>query len=290
MHHCKPEFTSLSLEVKDLGLEVKPEMNALSSIKGILFDLDGVLYIGSHAIEGAVEAVEKIRNSGMLCRFVTNTSTLSLSSLQQKINALGFSIPANEIISAPQATLLYLKNQRDKNQQDPVCRLLLADDVKQDFKALRQSNTAANYIVIGDIGDSWTYSLLNEVFNCLANGAKLIAIHKNRFWQTEHGLQMDIGGFIDGLEYASGVKAMIIGKPSADFFRIALNDIGLNPEEVAIIGDDIDADIGGGQQVGLKGILVKTGKYRQPYTDASAVKPNLIISSINELPQALGCG
>lgn len=285
MHHCKPEFTELGLEVKDLGLEVKPEMNTLSSIKGILFDLDGVLYIGSHAIEGAVEAVKKIRNSGILCRFVTNTSTLSLSSLQQKINALGFSIPANEIISAPHATLLYLKNQHD-----PVCRLLLAEDVKQDFKALRQSSTAANYIVIGDIGDSWTYSLLNEVFNCLANGAKLIAIHKNRFWQTEHGLQMDIGGFIDALEYASGVKAMIIGKPSADFFRIALNDIGLNPEEVAIIGDDIDADIGGGQQVGLKGILVKTGKYRQPYTDASAVKPNLIISSINELPQALGCG
>ena len=285
MHHCKPEFTELGLEVKDLGLEVKPEMNTLSSIKGILFDLDGVLYIGSHAIEGAVEAVKKIRNSGILCRFVTNISTLSLSSLQQKINALGFSIPANEIISAPHATLLYLKNQHD-----PVCRLLLADDVKQDFKALRQSSTAANYIVIGDIGDSWTYSLLNEVFNCLANGAKLIAIHKNRFWQTEHGLQMDIGGFIDALEYASGVKAMIIGKPSADFFRIALNDIGLNPEEVAIIGDDIDADIGGGQQVGLKGILVKTGKYRQPYTDASAVKPNLIISSINELPQALGCG
>jgi HAD superfamily hydrolase (TIGR01458 family) len=259
-------------------------MDTLSSIKGILFDLDGVLYIGSHAIGGAIEAVEKIQNSGILCRFVTNTSTLSLSSLQQKINALGFSIPANEIISAPQATLLYLKNQ-----QDPVCRLLLADDVKQDFKALRQSNTAPNYIVIGDIGDSWSYSLLNEVFNCLANGAKLIAIHKNRFWQTEHGLQMDIGGFIDALEYASGVKAMIIGKPSADFFQIALEDMGLNPDEVAIIGDDIDADIGGGQQTGLKGILVKTGKYRQIYTDTSTVKPDLIIDSIKELPSMLGC-
>jgi HAD superfamily hydrolase (TIGR01458 family) len=259
-------------------------MDTLSSIKGILFDLDGVLYIGSHAIGGAIEAVEKIQNSGILCRFVTNTSTLSLSSLQQKINALGFSIPANEIISAPQATLLYLKNQ-----QDPVCRLLLADDVKQDFKALRQSNTAPNYIVIGDIGDSWSYSLLNEVFNCLANGAKLIAIHKNRFWQTEHGLQMDIGGFVDGLEYASGVKAMIIGKPSADFFRIALDDMGLKPDEVAIIGDDIDADIGGGLQVGLKGILVKTGKYRQNYTDASTVKPDLIIDSIKDLPSMLDC-
>ncbi len=258
-------------------------MSTLSSIKGILFDLDGVLYIESHAVEGAIEAVAKIQASGVQCRFVTNTSTLSLTSLQQKINALGFSIPANEIISAPQATYLYLKRQ-----QYPVCRLLLAENVKQDFKEFNQPDKPVSYIVIGDIGDKWSYTLLNEVFNDLMQGAKLIAIHKNRFWQTGHGLQMDIGGFIDALEYASGVKAMIIGKPSADFFQIALNDMALKPSEVAMTGDDIDADVGGGQQVGLKGILVKTGKYRQNYTEASTVKPDLIIDSIADLPKILG--
>ncbi|MSP85803.1 MAG: TIGR01458 family HAD-type hydrolase [Methylotenera sp.] len=258
-------------------------MYTLSTIKGILFDLDGVLYIDSHAIDGAVEAVMRIRASGMPCRFVTNTSTLSLVSLQQKINTLGFSIPTNEIISAPQATLLFLKSQHD-----PVCRLLLADDVKKDFKEFHLSDTAANYIVIGDIGDAWSYQLLNEVFNSLIQGAKLIAVHKNRFWQTENGLQMDIGGFIDALEYASGVKAMIIGKPSPDFFQIALDDMGLSSSEVAIVGDDIDVDVGGGQQAGLKGILVRTGKYRQNYAEASAVKPDFIIDSVVELPEVLG--
>ena len=92
-------------------------MNTLSAVKGILFDLDGVLYIGSQAVEGAIEAVRKIQASHIQCRFVTNTSTLSLTSLQQKINALGFSIPTDQIISAPQATYLYLKRQ-----QNPVCR------------------------------------------------------------------------------------------------------------------------------------------------------------------------
>lgn len=263
-------------------------MNTLSTIKGILFDLDGVLYVGSRAIDGAVQAVEKIRASQIPCRFITNTSTLSLVSLQQKINALGFSIPVEEIISAPQAALLYLKHQQNLNpQQDIICRLLLADDVKNDFKDIRQSNTAADYIVIGDIGDAWSYQLLNELFSSLVNGAKLIAIHKNRFWQTQHGLQMDIGGFIDALEYASGTKAMIIGKPSRDFFQAALNDMGLQVQQVAIVGDDIDADVGGGQQAGLKGILVKTGKYRQNYTDASVIKPDTIIESIVDLPNVL---
>jgi HAD superfamily hydrolase (TIGR01458 family) len=257
-------------------------MNTLSSTKGILFDLDGVLYVSSSAIDGAIEAIKKIRTRGMPCRFVTNTSTLSLASLHKKIQQLGFSIPENEIISAPQAALLYLRQL-----QDPVCRFLLADDVKKDFAEFRQSNTEAEYIVIGDIGNAWSYDLLNEVFNCLMHGAKLIAIHKNRFWQTEHGLQMDIGGFVDGLEYASGTKAMIIGKPSKDFFQIALDHMGLQANQAAMIGDDIDADIGGAQQAGLQGILVKTGKYRKSYADLSAITPDLIIDSVAELPIAL---
>lgn len=249
----------------------------------MLFDLDGVLYVGSQPIPGAIEAVDTIRASGMPCRFITNTSTLSLRSLQAKINAIGFSIGIEEIISAPQAALLYLQRQ-----PDPVCRFLLADDVKQDFMQLRQSDTEAEYIVVGDIGDAWSYTLLNEVFNCLMHGAKLIAIHKNRFWQTEHGLQMDIGGFIHALEYASGVQTTIIGKPSIDFFRIALDEMGVQAEAAAIIGDDIDSDVGGGQAAGLQGILVKTGKYRQAYVEASGIKPDLVLDSIRELPVALG--
>jgi len=248
-----------------------------------MFDLDGVLYVGSQVIEGAIATVDRVRASGIACRFVTNTSTLSLASLQQKINKLGFDIPANEIISAPQAALRYLRNQGD-----PVCRLLLADDVKKDFAEFQLSDTAADFIIVGDIGNAWTYQILNEVFNSLMNGAKLIAIHKNRFWQTEDGLQMDIGGFVEGLEYTSGKQAMIIGKPSRDFFGIAVEDMQLLPSEVAMIGDDIDSDVGGAQQAGLAGILVRTGKYRQQYAEASAIKPDWVLDSVNDLAELLG--
>lgn len=258
-------------------------MLPLSSIRGILLDLDGVLYVDSQPVAGAVEAVKCIRASGMPCRFVTNTSTLSLSSLQAKLQALGFAVPASEIISAPQAALRYLQSQGQ-----PVCRLLLAEDVKRDFHALPQSDTDADYIVVGDIGNAWSYRMINEVFNCLVHGAKLIAIHKNKFWQTAQGLQMDIGGFVHALEYASGTQAMMMGKPSADFFNIALQELGLAANEVAMVGDDIDSDVGGAQQAGLAGILVRTGKYRQAYAEASAVKPDLVLDSMQDLPRALG--
>ncbi len=255
-------------------------MDNTQLIKGILFDLDGVLYVGGKPISGAVEAVAAIRDQGLICRFVTNTSTLSIASIQNKINALGFDVVQSEIMSAPQAALNYLKTQTN-----PVCRLLLADDVKKDFSQFSQSDTEANFIVVGDIGDAWSYQMLNEVFACLMHGAKLIAIHKNRFWQTESGLHMDIGAFIAGLEYASNTEAMIIGKPSLDFFKAALDDMQLNANEVLMIGDDIDSDIGGAQAADIKAALVRTGKYRKAYTEASAIKPDITLDSIADLPK-----
>lgn len=258
-------------------------MTELSAVSGFLFDLDGVLYVGDQAIEGALEALGKIRRHGYTCRFITNTSTLSLASLQRKLQGLGFAIPREEIISAPQAVLLYLKSR-----SDPVCHLLLAEDVKRDFAGLRQSDVEADYVVVGDIGEAWNYAVLNRAFRLLFDGAELIAVHKNRFWQTEEGLKMDLGGFVAALEYASAKGAKIIGKPAPDFFRLALQDMGLEARQVAIVGDDIDVDIGGGQAAGLVGILVKTGKYRESYARASSIRPELVIDSIRELPQAFG--
>lgn len=259
-------------------------MSSRSHIKAVLFDLDGVLYIGKQLIPGALAAVAQLRKAGIAVRFVTNTSTLSLASLQRKLHDFGFNPVQEEIMSAPQATIQYLKTLHN-----PVCKLLLAEDVKQDFAGFAQSDTAANVVVIGDIGDGWTYKLLNEVFHCLVNGAQLIAIHKNRFWQTEAGLQMDIGAFITGLEYASNTRAMLMGKPSRHFFNLAVDALQLKPEQVVMVGDDIDADVGGAQDAGLHGVLVKTGKYRETYARLSAVEPDAVLDSVRELPGWLGC-
>jgi len=254
----------------------------LGRIRGLLLDIDGVLYVGGQVIEGAREALARLRRH-FVCRFITNTSTLSLDSLHGKLTRLGFAVARAEIISAPQAMILFLRRQ-----EDPVCHLLLADDVKRDFGAFPQSDRRADYVVVGDIGERWNYAILNRAFNLLFEGAELLAVHKNRFWQTEEGLKMDIGAFVAALEYAANKQARIFGKPSPDFFRAALADMGLAPEEVAIVGDDIDTDIGGGQRVGLTGILVRTGKYRPAYVAASGVQPDLVVDSIADLPRVLG--
>ena len=118
-------------------------------------------------------------------------------------------------------------------------------------------------------------------------GAEIVALHKGRYWQTEHGLQVDIGVFVAGLEYATGKPATVIGKPSATFFRMGLKDLGVDPESVVMVGDDIEADVGGAQRAGVRGVLVRTGKYRPDDLERSDLAPDAVITSIADLVDCL---
>ena len=121
----------------------------------------------------------------------------------------------------------------------------------------------------------------------LIGGARLMALHKGKSWQTEEGLRVDMGAFVAGLEYASDKTATVVGKPSPEFYRLALDSMGLGPTEVAMVGDDIDSDVGGAQAAGMKGVLVKTGKYRKAVAEALAVRPDLTIDSIADLMRSM---
>ena len=200
-------------------------MSSASNIEGLLFDLDGVLYVGDQVIEGALESIQWVQDCGISHRYITNTTTHSTETLSQKLKAMGFAVEAHEIISAPYATVLYLRHQGN-----PSCYLLLADDAMRDFREFKHTDKQPDYVVIGDIGEAWNYALLNRVFQMLIGGSRLIALHKGKFWQTEAGLQLDIGAFVAALEYAAGVEALVIGKPAPAFFQLALEGLGLTIE------------------------------------------------------------
>jgi len=251
-------------------------------IKGILFDLDGVLYVGNQVIEGAGDTLAWLQEQHIPFRFITNTSTRTTADVARKLRGMGFAIDASHIFSAVSATRDFLGQQGS-----PSVHLLIRESARAEFDEFPQNSDNPDYVVVGDIGAAWDYQLLNRVFNELMNGAELVAMHMNKYWQTENGLQMDIGAFVAGLEFVTGKHARIIGKPTADFFLLAAENLGLAPDQVLVVGDDIDNDVGGAQAAGLQGVLVKTGKYRAELANRSEVSPNALIDSVADLPGLL---
>ena len=244
-----------------------------------MFDLDGVIYIDDTMIEGADRAIEHVRSKGLPCRFTTNTTTRSVKSMHRKLVQLGLPISQFEEFGVIRAAQKYLERQGN-----PICHFLLTDDPREDFMQFAQSDKNPTHLVVGDVGKVWDYQLMQRCFDMIMAGAKIVALHKGKYWQTDNGLRMDIGAFVAGLEYVTDTEATVIGKPSADFFQLALDDIGLKAEQVVMIGDDLTNDIGGAQAVGMKAVLVRTGKFRQELLDRSSVKPDLVIDSIADLP------
>lgn len=255
--------------------------------KLILFDLDGTLYIGNQEIPGAIKALTQLRESGFTLRFLTNTTTKSHAELFGQLISLGFRLAPEELISAPIGAKLELQSIQQKMNRPVRIWPVVADAIKPDFAEFEWDENSPDFVVLGDIGERWDLALINQLFNVLHGGAELIALHKNRFWQTEAGLKADIGFFVAGLEYVCSKTARVMGKPNADFFKRVLHAAGAEARETLMVGDDIDSDVGGAQLLGISGCLVKTGKFRQAYFESSKVKPDWVLESVADLPAIL---
>jgi HAD superfamily hydrolase (TIGR01458 family) len=252
----------------------------LRSVRGILADMDGVWFVDQEPVPGAAAALERIRARGLPLRIISNTTRRTCEQLADKMRRLGMPVEAHEVISTPRVAALWLREHGVR-----TARLLVCDDIRGEFEGIRPSEHP-DAIVIGDIGNAWSYDLMSELFHQVMGGAKIVALHRGRYWQVAEGLKLDIGAFVVGLEYATGVPATVIGKPSPEMFQAALRDLGLAPENVVMIGDDVRQDVGGAQKSGICGVLVKTGKYR-PGLVTGEVTPDLTLDSIADLARLL---
>jgi HAD superfamily hydrolase (TIGR01458 family) len=253
--------------------------------KGFLIDLDGVLYIGDQPVEGARDAIRFLQDHGYKVRFVSNTTRKSRRTIANRLHAMGFSIPEEYIFTPALAAATWLKNHNKRSYY-----LLTTGDVEEDFDH-EQTNAQSDkveLVIVGDAGDAITYGSMNTAFRYLIDGAELIALEKDRYWMAPDGISLSAGPFVTALEFATGKTAILMGKPSKAFFELALQDMGLTPGDVAMIGDDIHTDIAGAQMSGIMGILVRTGKFRKDAMRGIAIKPAYIIDSIAHLLDHIG--
>lgn len=255
-------------------------MELLSEIRGFLIDLDGVMYTGDIPIPGSVDAIRFLKDNGYSYRFVSNTTRKSRSTIAGNLSRLGLAISEEYIFTPTVAAVTYM-NKTGKRR----FHLLITGDAGRDFPppASHDTHDGIGYVILGDAGDEITYASMNAAFRDLMGGAELVALERDRYWMAHDGLALSAGPFVTALEFATGKKAVLMGKPSRDFFDLALSDMGLAPEQVVMIGDDIYTDIGGAHNAGMRGVLVRTGKYREEIVCRSAVRPDLTIQSISHI-------
>jgi len=257
--------------------------NDLPPLRGFLIDIDGVLRIGAEPIPGAAEAIAYLRRRGIPFRLLTNVTQKSRSEEAARLAAMGIQVDPHELYTASAVAAEYLRRQGARR-----CWVLLKGTALQDFAGLELTDHDPEYVVLGDLGDDFRAELLHRAFRALLAGAKLIAIQRNPAWTGDDGKsRMDVGAWIAALEFASGQKAEVMGKPSQFAYRLPADELGIPLEGIGMVADDPDVDMVGAQEAGLQTIFVRTTSLpRRRRVEAGEF--DVTLDSISDLPMLLG--
>ena len=253
-----------------------------AGVRALLLDLEGTLYQAREPIAGAAKTLEAFVTRGIPHCFVTNTTSRPRSALVRELSAMGFQVPPDRIFTAPRAAREYLLARGFDR-----CHLLVKPAVLEDFAGIREDDASPRAVVVGDLGEGFTYERLNRAFRLLLQGAELVTLARNRYYRAAEGLVLDQGPFVAALENASGRQATLVGKPAIPFFQSALRLLAVSPSQAAVVGDDLEADVGGGQAAGMRGVLVRTGKFREDDLSGSSIRPDAVLDSLADLPRLL---
>lgn len=257
----------------------------MSDIDGVLLDIDGVLTVSWEPLPGAVEAIAWLRSNEMPFRLITNTTTKTRSGLAATLRDAGFDVRDDEVITAVVATARYLRTQHPGAR----CFLLSDGDAGTDLEGIELVDVDdADVVVLGGACEDFTYPTMNRVFARLMEGAVLVGMHRNLYWRTSDGLELDAGAYIAGLEEATGRSAVICGKPTEPYFDAAIAMLGVPRERAIMVGDDIVNDVHGAQVLGIRGALVRTGKFLPDDFAKIPVEPDHVLETIGDLAELLG--
>ena len=251
----------------------------------ILLDVDGVLQVSGESIPGAADAVHRLRAAGHRLRFVTNNTMRSKAALAAALRGHGIELDDAEVQTTADAAVSTLRGRR--------VLALVMHAIVGDLEGIELVGESADAVLIGGADETpetnlvFSYMNLARAFAELELGAELYCLHRNRWWQTVRGPLLDSGCFVAGLEYAAGTEAVVLGKPSPAYFDAALEALDAEPGMTWMVGDDLESDIGGAQRMGMRTVLVRTGKFRPDDVEASRVTPDGIVSSIGHLPDWL---
>ena len=268
------------------------------AVGGVLFDIDGVLVTSWQPIPGAARTLRVLAEHRVSCSYLTNTTTRTRTQIAAALTGAGMSVRPDEVITAAVLTADFVRT----HYPDARCLLVNSGEITEDMPGLdlidsrvcelAQRPEDPDVIVLGGAGPEYSHLTLSRVYDWMSQGVPVVAMHRSTAWNTTDGLRIDTGMYLIGMEETSGRKAIAVGKPAPAGFELAAARLGVDPEEMCMVGDDLNNDVLAAQVVGMTGVLVRTGKFRQDTldrwaADEFAMQPNHLIDSVADLPWLL---
>jgi glycerol 3-phosphatase-2 len=230
----------------------------LARYESVVLDLDGCLWVGSVAIPGAAEAVTELRAAGKQIIFLTNDGRRSPEEYVRKLWSLGIQASLEEVVTAG-AAIQFLLAERERTTVyvigAPAIFRHVADAGHRIVNGSDRATEAE--VVVVSSHEGFTYGELAEATRAILAGAELIAADRDPTFPREDGLWPGTGSIVAALEYATGRRAHVVGKPELHIFRPVLDR--LRDGRALVVGDRLDADLAGAAAAGLDGAIVLSG-------------------------------
>ncbi|MCW2731398.1 MAG: HAD-superfamily hydrolase, subfamily [Mycobacterium sp.] len=291
-------MTGLTFDRARVALKRLPFNLGSMAIGGVLFDIDGVLVTSWEPIAGAAQTLRVLADNQIARTYLTNTTTKTRVQIAELLTDAGMEVTSDEVITAAVLTADYVRDRYPGAR----CFLVNIGQIAEDMPGIDivyahdvvgSDPDTPDVILLGGAGSEYDHVTLSRVYDWMAQGVPVVAMHRSTAWNTAEGLRVDTGMYLIGMEQTSGRKATAVGKPAPEGFLAAAGRIGVDPEEMYVVGDDLNNDVLAGQVVGMTGVLVRTGKFRQNTldrwaADEFAMQPNFVIDSVAELPALLG--
>jgi HAD superfamily hydrolase (TIGR01450 family) len=254
---------------------------------GLIVDLDGVVWLGGHPIDGAADAIARLRARGARVLFLTNDPQSSREEHSARLAAIGIPATADDVLTSASATARFLASQRHLQGRSVLVigSPALHQEIAKAGFGLAPPHEArrAGVVVVGG-HERFDYAELRAATTAITNGAALFATGRDAVFPTRDGPAPATGAILAAVETATGVTATVIGKPERFVFEIARQTLR-ECEHVAVVGDNLASDIAGAKRSGLDAILVLTGAATQEDLERAVIQPDFVLSSLAELAE-----
>jgi NagD protein len=250
---------------------------------GYIFDLDGTIYLGEKLIPGAGETIERLKSLSKKIIYLSNKPLQTREDYAAKLTRLGIPTRAEEVINSSLVMARWLSGEAPGATIYVIGEAPLIQELVRAGFRISEKAGEIQY-VIASFDRTFDYRKLNIALQAIKRGAHFVATNPDRTCPVEGGEIPDCAAMIGAVEGTTGKKVeTVVGKPSDIMIRVAVDYMGLRPQDCILVGDRLETDMVMGKKAGMAAALVLTGVTTRESLKNSDIRPDYVWESVAEI-------